>query len=149
MPPVIGDAVIIKNFRGSPVFAWGCYGKAIIIQMDNISTMPQGKPMKIKTLLCASLLALTGCATPTTLVPTDGSRADGTIELSYEHGEFEKPVIDLEQARQSAKERCKAWGYDDAEAFGGQRTSCAMPGGFAGCARYIVTVRYQCLGNLS
>jgi hypothetical protein len=38
-------------------------------------------------------ISLGSCARPTniTLVPTGGSRADGTVTLSYEYGGLEKP----------------------------------------------------------
>jgi hypothetical protein len=105
--------------------------------------------MNTKTLLFLwALICLTGCATQKTLVPTGGSRADGTIELSYEHGEFEKPVLDPAQGKVAAKARCKAWGYQDSEAFGGERQSCEMRGGFGGCHQWLVTVKYQCLADL-
>lgn len=82
------------------------------------------------------------------MVPTNGSRADGTVELSYEYAELQQPQVDMNQAHHAAKDRCAAWGYKDAEPFGGQQTSCEVPGGLSGCAKFLVTVRYQCLGNL-
>lgn len=104
--------------------------------------------MKISVLFFAIVLSLTGCAVQKELQPTGGSRADGTIKMSYEVGEFEQPVVDMAQAQASAKARCKKWGYKDAEPFGGQQTTCNQPGGFNGCANRLVTVEFQCLGNL-
>ncbi len=37
----------------------------------------------------AFILVLAGCATQKIMVPTGGSRADGTVNLSYEYGMFE------------------------------------------------------------
>jgi YecR-like lipoprotein len=95
-----------------------------------------------------TFVCLTGCATSKIPEPTGGSRADGTIELSYEHGEFEQPVIDKAQANEAAKARCKAWGYTDSEPFGGMRKTCEAPGGLGGCSQWLVTIKYQCLGDL-
>lgn len=36
---------------------------------------------------------LTGCAAPKNWAATGGSRADGTIKLSYEYGMFENPQV--------------------------------------------------------
>ena len=93
--------------------------------------------------ICAS----SGCTTTKTLQSTGGSRSDGTIELSYEVGMFEKPVIDWEQSLFTASQRCKAWGYSSAEAFGGQLTECQVYNSYGSCLRSIVTVKYQCIGD--
>jgi len=90
------------------------------------------------------LLLLVACATPTSMSATGGSKADGIVEMSYEYGEFETPILDPEQGMASAVKRCKAWGYKQAEPFDGGIQTCAMPGGFAGCARMRTTISYQC-----
>ncbi|MBI3320599.1 MAG: hypothetical protein HYZ89_08490 [Candidatus Omnitrophica bacterium] len=89
-----------------------------------------------------------GCATAKVLQPTGGSRADGIIELSYEYGAFERPIVDLNQAVAAARERCRAWGYDGAEAFGGTRSLCQASNQY-GCLQYFVTLPYQCIGSTS
>lgn len=89
---------------------------------------------------------LTGCAVQSTLVPTGGSRADGTIKLSYDHGVFQVPKVDNAQGLTSAKDRCAAWGYSGAEPFGGATKTC-VSGSFGSCDVYRVTVEYQCTGN--
>ena len=94
--------------------------------------------------LTAGLLA--SCAVQKTMVPTGGSRSDGTVELSYEYGMFEKPVIDPVAAINSAAQRCRAWGYSDAEAFGGQIQRCQGTDGYGNCARWLVTTQFQCIG---
>jgi hypothetical protein len=90
------------------------------------------------------LCGLCGCAVQKTLIPTGGSRADGVIKLSYEYGVYVIPQIDLEHGRQVARQRCAAWGYSDAEPFGGQTSSCQRMRGFA-CAVTLVTIQYQCI----
>ena len=92
-----------------------------------------------------SLLA--ACATPMRPVPTGGSRADATVDMSFEFGEFQKPVIDWNQAAADAAKRCSVWGYTGAEPFGGQKNQCLQFGGVAGCARTGVTMTYQCTGT--
>lgn len=79
-------------------------------------------------------------------MPTGGSRADGTIEVSYEFGMFDAPVPDWEAAGLAASQRCAAWGYSGAEPFAGQKIVCQQPDGFGGCTRNLVTVTYQCVG---
>ncbi len=86
-----------------------------------------------------------GCATQKTLIPTGGSRADGTVKLSYEYGLFEKPQIDLTQGEIAAKQKCAAWGYTGADAFGGVTTTCNHYYRH-GCDRWFATVEYQCTG---
>ncbi len=94
--------------------------------------------------LCV-VLALAGCARKKDLIPTGGSRADGTVDLSYELGLYEKPVLDPEKGLIIARQRCAAWGYTGAEAFGGEKRQCqAFYGG--DCIRWFVTMTYQCLG---
>ena len=77
---------------------------------------------------------------------TGGSRGDGFIEMSYEYGGFEKPVVLWGQALITASTRCQAWGYKSAEAFGGVLSTCLERNQY-GCMRYFVTKKYQCLGK--
>ncbi len=103
-------------------------------------------------MLCFVLAAFSGgCAVKKDWVATGGSRAGGTIKLSYEHGELESPQLDEQQAIRLAVQRCQAWGYDRAEAFGGTIKSCnsfAVYDGSGGCSRWLVTKEYQCIGDL-
>jgi len=94
------------------------------------------------------LVVLCSCAKTVNIamVPTGGSRADGTVTLSYEYGANEKPQINMEQARASARERCKAWGYRDAQPFGGETRQCQAPSQY-GCLRWFVSSTWQCLGG--
>ena len=91
------------------------------------------------------VLLVTGCATAVSMSATGGSKSDGVVELSYEYGEFQQPVLDPAQGLEVAKKRCKAWGYNNAEAFDGGLNTCVIPGGFAGCARMRTTISYQCI----
>lgn len=97
--------------------------------------------------LFATVVCVSACAVQKTMVPTGGSRADGTVEMSYEVGEFEQAKIDMSQAAKDAARRCQAWGYSDAEPFGGQKSQCQQRGGFGGCARTFVSMQFQCVGG--
>lgn len=90
-------------------------------------------------------IALSGCAVEKELVPTGGSRSDGTVELSYTFGSFQQPKVDFEQGRHAASQRCQAWGYNDAEPFGGQKSQCQASNQY-GCVETLVTIQYQCIG---
>jgi hypothetical protein len=98
--------------------------------------------------LLAVVSLLSACAVQKTMVPTGGSRADGTVEMSYEIGEFEQAKLDMTQAARDAARRCQAWGYSDAEPFGGQKSQCQQQGGFGGCARTFVSMQFQCVGGV-
>lgn len=99
----------------------------------------------IAVVLAAGLVS--ACATPIRPVATGGSRADATVDMSFEFGEFQRPVIDWDQVAADAAKRCASWGYSGAQAFGGANTRCAAPGAYAGCSRQIVTMTYQCTGD--
>ena len=90
------------------------------------------------------LLNLSACAVTKIPQATGGSKSDGIVELSYQYGGFEKPKVEWGQALTSAKQRCKAWGYGDAEPFGGTTSTCQARNGY-GCTAFFVTAKYQCL----
>ena len=99
----------------------------------------------VKTILALMLLT-TGCATQKELIATGGSRADGTVKLSFEYGLFESPKLNTEQGLNVASQRCLAWGYTKAEPFGGYTSNCVNPSR-NGCTRWMVTIEYQCIGT--
>lgn len=99
--------------------------------------------MKLISGLMLALL-VTGCSVNKDWVALGGSKADGTIKLGVEHGEFETPVTSDHQAKSLAALRCAAWGYGDAEPFGGVLRTCAQGDGW-GCHRWLVTTEFQCL----
>jgi len=102
----------------------------------------------VRKLIALLLIAvgLTGCATQKEWVATGGSRADGTVRLSYDYGAFEVPQVDNQQGLDIARSRCIAWRYQDAEAFGGERRACNNMTS-SGCMGWIITREYQCLGK--
>jgi hypothetical protein len=111
--------------------------------------------LRLMTLALAVILA-TGCAVPKKVdkewVATGGSRADATVELSYEYDpNREMPQTNDQQALELAKVRCRSWGYRSAEPFGGVKNVCnnMAYAGLAGmvCLSRFVTKQYQCLGR--
>jgi YecR-like lipoprotein len=97
-------------------------------------------------LAVAVATCILGCARNKELVATGGSRSDGTVVMSYEFGPGEIPKVNTEQGTITARERCKAWGYTDAQPFGGETKQCNSPGSY-GCGRWFVSMTYQCLGG--
>lgn len=99
----------------------------------------------MRVILVLSILVLTGCAKNVILTPTGGSKSDGIIEMSYSLGSFENPIIDEQESLNQAINRCKKWGYNDAEPFGGALRYCSLPSGLGGCQQQTITYKYQCL----
>jgi hypothetical protein len=111
-----------------------------------MATQTKTGTILVRTIPVLAAFLLAGCATQKELVPTGGSRADGTVHLSYEVGMFEKPVINWDAGKNAATQRCNAWGYSSAEPFGGQTSRCEAFNGYGNCIRSLVTVTYQCEG---
>jgi hypothetical protein len=105
--------------------------------------------MKTSTARLAALgyivAALTACAVQREFVPSGGSRADGTIKMSADFEPYEVPNFDERQTQTVAKQRCLAWGYSGAEAFGGTTKTCVNSSS-GSCWLWRVSVEYQCTG---
>ena len=99
------------------------------------------------TLFACVLVVAAGCATVKVPVSTGGSRADATVDMSFDYGMFEKPTIDWNQTGATASKRCGAWGYTGAESFGGAKETCLAFNGYGNCVRQRVTMTYQCTGT--
>lgn len=95
-------------------------------------------------LFSALAFAVTACEVPKTPVPTGGSRSDALVEMSYDVGAYETPVVDWQTAQTSALKRCQAWGYRKADPFEGVREQCMQYNGYGSCLRGTVTRTYQC-----
>lgn len=100
-------------------------------------------------IVLALCIAVAGCVNNVNkdLVATGGSRADGTVDLSYEQSSMESVKLDPAQGVAMARERCVAWGYKDAAPFGGETRMCQVSTNY-GCSQWLATIRYQCLGNV-
>jgi hypothetical protein len=103
--------------------------------------------LSVWTACAASALLLAGCATTKEFTATNGSRADGTVALSYEYGLLQSPREDQEQGATLASSTCAGWGYSGSQAFGGETQQCDAVDGYGDCIHWLVTRRYQCLGS--
>ena len=99
---------------------------------------------KIALAACAVML-VAGCASAKMWQATGGSRSDGVVRLSYQYGLLEQPEL-ADDGLQLAVERCKVWGYNGAEAFGGVTEQCNNFGG-GNCNSWLVTKEFQCTGQ--
>jgi hypothetical protein len=91
-----------------------------------------------------AILLLAGCATVKVPLPVGGSRAHGIIETAYEYGAFDKvKSVDMILGHEGAAQRCRAWGYSDAEPFGDEARTCIASTQY-GCARWRVVIPWQC-----
>ena len=100
---------------------------------------------KIIIILTLLLITLLGCTTVKYLQCTNGSRADGLVQMSYEAGMFEKPQVQWGQAQDTASGRCQAWGYSAAQAFDTGTQRCLNVDGYGNCNRWRVDYLYQCV----
>ena len=71
-----------------------------------------------------------------------GSRADATVEIAYDFGDFKLPPTKMEMDKLASR-KCQVWGYDKAQAFGGQKRICHNNR----CDYGQWVVAYQCLGS--
>ena len=93
------------------------------------------------------IILLSSCQTVKYITATGGSKADATVKLSYQYGQFDQVKIDTNHAIQIAIKRCSVWGYTSAEAFGGSTSICQEYNRYGNCVRTLVTTEYQCIGN--
>lgn len=101
----------------------------------------------LRPIAAAIALLLAGCATQRELLVTQASRTDGTVVISYEGNEFQRGGADFNEAAELASKKCAAWGYDGAEAFGSQQTTCLSRRGFGNCGSRRVDIPFQCTGK--
>ncbi|WP_330206152.1 YecR family lipoprotein [Pseudomonas sp. AM14(2022)] len=93
--------------------------------------------------LTLTAFALTGCATPKQWEATGGSKNDGVVQVSYELGQFESGQTNAAQGLTVAMERCKTWGYKNAEVTGSEKNICRTMGQF-NCLQTTITQDYLC-----
>lgn len=132
-----------------------CYSRAAHEQMRsdlkslfNVDSMNIRHPATLAFVMAfAATICMAGCATRKEFVATGGSRADGTVSLSYEYGMFQSPQEDQEEGVALASSTCAGWGYSGSQPFGGETQQCSAFNGYGKCVRWLVTRRYQCLGS--
>lgn len=105
-------------------------------------------------LILGALLLSTGCAKKVakTWASSGGSRADATVEVAFVYNpNTEIPEYSEAQGRKVAEEKCRFWGYQEAEPFGMMKKKCQemIYNAFAGpqCVEMLITQEYQCLGR--
>lgn len=97
----------------------------------------------MKTIILATVLVLSACATHKSWITDSGSRADATVTLSYTYdANFERPIISIEDGIPLAIAKCTGWGYRSAEAFRGSLTEECLDDY---CFSRRVTATYQCI----
>ena len=99
-------------------------------------------------LIAATLVSLSlgGCAVSKDWQATDGSRSDGVVRLSFEYKQMQAAQANDQQGLNLAESRCNSWGYPGSEAVGRTKQTCNQAGEL-GCATWLVTKEYQCLGH--
>ena len=108
-------------------------------------TLEMKKPTIL--LLLFSLAAIAGCATEKDWEVSGGSRADGTVKLSYEYRLLQKPEANTYQGDDLATTKCQSWGYSGARAFGKPVEQCKDRSSDGSCISWVVTAYYECLGD--
>jgi len=103
------------------------------------------KGFRIVWITLAAVACLAGCTVARDWTATGGSRADGTVELSYQYGMFQVPRENETQGVDLATLTCSGWGYSGAQPFGGEIKQCGAQNS-SGCISWLVTRKYQCLG---
>lgn len=93
--------------------------------------------------LIAIAVSLAGCTTYK-LWNEAGSDSDlGTVKLSYEYRKFESPQVDERAGTQMARERCKDFGFPNAQRKGEERQ--CLSGTPENCSKWLVTREYRCV----
>jgi hypothetical protein len=94
-------------------------------------------------LFAVVVASLAGCTTYK-LWNEAGSDSDlGTVKLSYEFRKYENPQVDERAGTQMARERCKDFGYPNAQRKGEARE--CLSGTPENCSRWLVTREYRCV----
>ena len=97
----------------------------------------------MKRLLLIATVALVGGCTTYKLWNEAGSDQDaGTVDLSYEYRKYESPQVDERAGTQLARERCKDWGFPNAQRKGEDRQ--CVEGVAESCGKWRVTRQYRC-----
>ena len=104
--------------------------------------------MKNLVLLVFVSMILCSCEVTKYLTITDGSKSDASITMAYEYSMYDKPVVQWDDGLQKASERCKVWGYDGAEWFGGGEKKCLAYNGYGNCIKWQARHVAQCTGSV-
>lgn len=95
--------------------------------------------------LLAVLVIPAGCTTYKLWKEYGGGKEEGFIQLSYEYHRFENPQVDERAGIETARERCRDWGYKDAQRKGEDRQ--CIDGTPSDCSKWRVIREYRCLAT--
>jgi hypothetical protein len=93
--------------------------------------------------ILAATFTLAACTTYKTWTAVEDADEEGVVSLSYEYRRFESPQVDERAGINMARERCKDWGFRDAQRKGEDRL--CKDGTEADCKKWLVTRHYRCL----
>jgi hypothetical protein len=93
----------------------------------------------------AVLAGLASCTTYKLWSDADSDQEQGVVRLSYEYRKFESPQVDERAGIERARERCRDWGYTDAQRKGEDR-QCTS-GMKSDCGKWLVIREYRCTGG--
>jgi hypothetical protein len=96
-------------------------------------------------LVLAVAAAAVGCTTYKLWTESASDSELGIVQLSYEYGKFENPQVDERAGVNMARERCKEWGFPEAQRKAEERQ--CIDGMKTDCSRWKVLREYQCLGG--
>ena len=100
------------------------------------------------TIAFIALITISGCSSKMPFYATGGSRGDGTVDMAYDTELFVDEIVNFNEAQKLAEDKCKVWGYQSAEIFGGQTENCYQRNGYGDCLKGQMIVKYQCIGDL-
>lgn len=98
--------------------------------------------LRLSSLVAAALL-LAACTTYKVWTESDADQDLGIVQLSYEYRKFESPQVDERAGTSIARERCRDWGFVDAQRKGEDRQ--CVDGEESSCSKWRVLRKYQCL----
>ena len=98
-----------------------------------------------RTSAIALTLLLAGCTTYKVWSVADSDRDNATVALFYEYRKFESPQVDERAGVEMARERCRDWGYPNAQRKGEDRK--CIDGEERSCSRWQVIREYRCTGD--
>jgi hypothetical protein len=93
--------------------------------------------------LLVILVASAGCTTYKLWTEYGGGKEEGVIQLSYEYHRFENPQVDERAGIETARERCRDWGFKNAQRKGEDRV--CIDGVQNDCSKWRVIREYRCL----
>ena len=90
-----------------------------------------------------AIIAMAACTTYKSWTEAGESEEEGVVSLSYEYRRFESPQVDERAGISMARDRCRDWGYRDAQRKGEDRQ--CRDGTESDCSKWLVTRHYRCL----